>query len=844
MSNIFEQIKNLYTVDSYYDKYGSSVMFTIFIVGIVISLISYFTLQSQLFNLRIQNRNGTLKKCSPFTIPIYGNILNSQPAPGQTKYSKIFEDTGTNLNTCINNILSDLLDILLQPFYAALGIIVGNTNSIKSTIENNGGIVKIFVRMMHLIVAILMSALKTIIYGIADILNSVVNALVQGTSSMNSLVRWSDAAYEGVLVYGFKRIFYFMNKIVAIILGVFALLIILVVFFWFSLMWPVAIILAVILIAITIILVILISVQFSGASWASKNDITLNASLNAPELKPIFQPGINFLPLPQKTTKLEFFGKNRYSPTVKYTGNLKDPERKMEQGTWNLGENITRNGSWERGGGINTELGSINNWSGKGPIYLLPGNPDWFRPADASVKYGAISNVDNSTTIGKNPYIFGPLHGYNKMVILRDATMSTDKKSCKYTFSEIIDIQQNDVMIPAAFMDGGACSKYLTTASWDICYIQGSGLNPLSKGSVVVQFKMPRSHDDIKGGGGLKEAEEHGKVRMANPSIFTRLYNDTQQGYIMVSKTATTKPASNFTITGQSEWENLNHELTTLAQLRFQNITNERIVNACFGKDTVIPLKTNPTSIDNIKPGDKLENGDTITSIFKVDAIGHNVHNINGIKVSSNHKIWINKEKWVFARDYLNSEECTYTHPYLYCINTTSKKLTLNNIDFADWDEIEPEDIIKIKDQCKSLLPKQFNTQHIHKYLDGGFAGDTLCTLNNGNVVRLSELNINDELKTGEKIKGLVIIDASQYKTLKLLKGETCDIVCGPNIRYTENENRNMTTIDLEESILNKNKTEYLYSKLYHVITDTKTIIIDGVVCYDYDGVLDKLLKL
>ena len=125
MSTIFDKIRNLYTVDTYYSKYGGSVIFAFFIVVIVVSLISYFTMQSQLFKLRMENAEGNLDKCSPLNIPIYGNILNAQPAPGQSQYSKNYEETANNLNQCTNKFLSELMDVLMQPIYVTLGIIVG-----------------------------------------------------------------------------------------------------------------------------------------------------------------------------------------------------------------------------------------------------------------------------------------------------------------------------------------------------------------------------------------------------------------------------------------------------------------------------------------------------------------------------------------------------------------------------------------------------------------------------------------------------------------------------------------------------------------------------------------------
>ena len=885
MSTIFDKIRNLYTVDTYYSKYGGSVIFAFFIVVIAVSLISYFTMQSQLFKLRMENAEGNLDKCSPLNIPIYGNILNAQPAPGQSQYSKNYEETANNLNQCTNKFLSELMNVLMQPIYVTLGIIVGNIDAMKSFINSNGGIVKMLMRLFHIIIEIILSVIKGIIYGIADMLNSVLAALVQGGSTLDSVLKWSSALYSGVFVFGWKAIYRAMNDAILALAIILILSIVLAWVLLFSWQWVLlGTLLAIIIIVIIVVMIILIVIQASGYQWAERNGISMDAvTITPPKPYQVFQCSDWMCPNPalynSQPGTIRFYGMDRTSPTVKYTGDLRDVPRQMGPGTWNLGQQISTNALWEKAK-PDSEY-EPNIWTqGYPKIYKTT----FIGETGAATvnQYGTTGNrsgvsIDGGTESSSMPYLFGPLQGYRKMVILTgvsgaDGKGPTETKAT-YSWSPIIDIANSDTMIPNPFMETGVgpiLSNYLTNPVWEIGYVQGSGREVSQAGLVIAQFKNPTIHSDIKDGSGLLEAEKWGYIYTKGAEGPAKADNVLGPTYIMISKgNPTSLPDSTklqqdeYNANGDEEWVRVMQPLggmmggieeefhihlpgpvpPTLAQYRFRNFANTRVISACFGEETIIPLEKGSTTINNVKSGDRLVNGDVITGTFKIDALGHSVCNINGIKVSSNHKIWTDKDNWVMASDYPNSKECEYNKPYLYSLNTTSKKLILNDIEFADWDEIMPGDIAKIKNNCSDNVPKNLKSHHLHKYLDGGFAGDTLCTLKDKSVRRISELNIDDELLSGEKIKCLVEIDASQYKTLKLLKGKTTDIVCGPNVRYTENDNRNMTTLDLDESILNKNKKEILYSKLYHVITTTKTITIDGITCYDYDGCLDKIIE-
>jgi hypothetical protein len=67
---------------------------------------------------------------------------------------------------------------------------------------------------------------------------------------------------------------------------------------------------------------------------------------------------------------------------------------------------------------------------------------------------------------------------------------------------------------------------------------------------------------------------------------------------------------------------------------------------------------------------------------------------VNNVVVSGNHKInyfglWIpvcNCPKRELLGD--------YDEPYLYCLNTTSKRIFVNGMEFSDWDEIFEQDTL------------------------------------------------------------------------------------------------------------------------------------------------------
>ena len=252
----------------------------------------------------------------------------------------------------------------------------------------------------------------------------------------------------------------------------------------------------------------------------------------------------------------------------------------------------------------------------------------------------------------------------------------------------------------------------------------------------------------------------------------------------------------------------------------------------CFDENTIIKTKNGDVYIKNIKTGDVLFNGDTVTATMKVDyKKGEKMYMLDNVLVSGGHFVLYNNN-WILVKDHPNSTIINnYNKEHLYCFNTTSKRIFINDTVFMDWDELELEDIKKMigwRYFIESDIP------NLHSVLDSGLAPFTKINLFNGITKNISEINVGDKLDMGEKVLGIVKI-----------KGD--DITLWNN--YINHKKVNGANIYLKlntNSLASFRKRVFggRYKTLYHLITDTKTFNVNGVEIYDYNAAIENILDM
>ena len=167
----------------------------------------------------------------------------------------------------------------------------------------------------------------------------------------------------------------------------------------------------------------------------------------------------------------------------------------------------------------------------------------------------------------------------------------------------------------------------------------------------------------------------------------------------------------------------------------------------------------------------------------------------------------------------------------------TSASIKINDIIFGDYDELNKNEIDEIKFKCEKYLPKKFNLGDIHKYLDGGFEENTKLELFDGHSVKIKDINVNDVLKYGERVVGIVEIKADDLDIKTYTLENNLQVTCGPNINICDLDLGMCSTLDM----YGESKK---VKKVYNLITNKKTFCIDSIKYYDYNSCIDKFLDL
>jgi hypothetical protein len=175
----------------------------------------------------------------------------------------------------------------------------------------------------------------------------------------------------------------------------------------------------------------------------------------------------------------------------------------------------------------------------------------------------------------------------------------------------------------------------------------------------------------------------------------------------------------------------------------------------CFDKKTKIMLNGRINrNIEDIKLGDCLIDGSIVTAKIKVLSKGLDMYNLNGIIVSESHVVKYN-DKWIPIREHPNAEIIyNYSEPYLYCLNTSTKTIIINDNIFTDWDEVY-DDTLEFVLKFKHIN----NPENISNIVDCGFIGNTKIKINNGGQIvekMIGEIIIGDTLSTGGIVYGIV----------------------------------------------------------------------------------------
>jgi hypothetical protein len=253
----------------------------------------------------------------------------------------------------------------------------------------------------------------------------------------------------------------------------------------------------------------------------------------------------------------------------------------------------------------------------------------------------------------------------------------------------------------------------------------------------------------------------------------------------------------------------------------------------CFDKNTMFETNRGKLPIYKLKIGDILKNNSVIEGFFKLSSYNQKMYNLNNIIISGNHKIFYKNEVINISEHPDSILIDNYNEPYIYCLNTSNKRIYLQDYELLDWDEIELSDLYILK---KYKFIKNINYESIHKNLDGGFHENTKLQLFNNEIIKIKNIKINDILKSGEIIMGIIKIDALKLKYIKKYNINGYEFICGPNIFINDKILGKFTTLNLNG--ITQQKPMYLYN----ITTNTGSFIINNIKFMDYYSCIEEIL--
>lgn len=258
-------------------------------------------------------------------------------------------------------------------------------------------------------------------------------------------------------------------------------------------------------------------------------------------------------------------------------------------------------------------------------------------------------------------------------------------------------------------------------------------------------------------------------------------------------------------------------------------------IPSCFGGETVVELENGKLKLfKDLEPGMVLKNNNVITSKMKMACLDE-VYQLGNIIVTGNHHVKFNN-KFIKVKNHYESILIDKNIDFVYCINTSKKIIDLDNYTFYDYDELTKDEIEELNINCSKYLPKQFDLENFHNYLDGGFIPSTQIELLDGHSIPISNIEVNDVLKFGERVLGIVKIKSNQIELKEYIFENNLILKGGPNLQICDSDLGIISTLDCYGE---KIKSKYIY----HLITDKRTFMVNGIKLYDYNSCLDKYLS-
>ncbi len=171
----------------------------------------------------------------------------------------------------------------------------------------------------------------------------------------------------------------------------------------------------------------------------------------------------------------------------------------------------------------------------------------------------------------------------------------------------------------------------------------------------------------------------------------------------------------------------------------------------CFDENTELEMEDGSKRlIMNVQVGDLLKGSGRVTAKIRVPSKDLKMYNINGVIISESH-IMKYDNKWIYSDEHPDAKLIeNYNKEVLYCLNTTSKQIIINEMIFTDWDELYDEHLEYVLKYFKLN-----DTTELHKYINKGFKANSVVSLHKKKK-HIKDVKIFDKSGPNSLIYGII----------------------------------------------------------------------------------------
>jgi hypothetical protein len=251
----------------------------------------------------------------------------------------------------------------------------------------------------------------------------------------------------------------------------------------------------------------------------------------------------------------------------------------------------------------------------------------------------------------------------------------------------------------------------------------------------------------------------------------------------------------------------------------------------CFDENTLVNMVNGKKRIKNIDTNDILKDNNRVKGVLKFDATNVEMYNYNDVIVSGDHLV-MEDGKWLRVGDSSLAKRLShYNKPFIYCLITENSLIKINNTLFKDYMETDNR---FIKSQIYNYIISSLNNDESQYFpqnvdLESGLDGNIRILMSNGVYKRLKDIRIGEITKNGKVLATAKIRtdNICKYKNMIM----TNNIIIEKDNRWTSLLNEDVEKIDYEED-------------LYHIITESHIIDIDGLKIRDFEQMSDNSVNI